>query len=125
MKIIQLKSVYFISHNGITLTEDNPFIEATEDNLEKLSTLIKNGYLEVVDTSETKSECIEMISQPNDNDEISEGIVSEIKRYPTFTEDELKSKNKKELMQICKENDIEFKPTMKVSELEQLILSTL
>lgn len=125
MKIIQLKSVYFISHNGITLTEDNPFIEATEDNLEKLNTLIKNGFLEVTDTLADQNEDVCIIENMNEDDDDFKEIVSEIKRYPTFTTDELKAKNKKELIQICKENDIEFKPTMKVSELEQLILSTL
>lgn len=125
MKIIQLKSVYFISHNGITLTEDSPFIEATEENLKKLDTLIQNGFLEVIETS-SESEIVQIPENYFEEERvIHEEIASEIKRYPTFTAEELKSKNKKELIQICKDNDIEFKPTMKVADLEELILSAL
>ena len=124
MKEIKLNSVYFFSHAGITLTEDNPSIPATEENLKTFKEYIDKGFLKVV--TDEHCHCTEAISNPIlEEDPFSQSILVETKRYPTFTREELDKMNKKELLEICKENEIEHKSSMKVSELTDLILKNL
>lgn len=54
MKVIRLKTVHYVSKEGITLTLEKPSIEATEDNVKKLEYFIKEGYLEIVDLDKEK-----------------------------------------------------------------------
>ena len=49
MKVIKLKTVHYVSKEGITLTMENPYVEATEDNVKKMEYFLKEGYLEIVD----------------------------------------------------------------------------
>lgn len=54
MKVIRLKTVHYVSKEGITLTLEKPSIEATEENVKKLEYFIKEGYLEIVDLDKEK-----------------------------------------------------------------------
>lgn len=70
MKVIRLKNVHYVSKEGITLTLENPSIEATENNVKKLEYFIRENYLEIVDldkevldtTSQEKASKIEIPS---------------------------------------------------------------
>ena len=94
MKVIRLKNVHYVSKEGITLTLENPSIEATEENVKKLEYFIREKYLEIVDldkevldaasqekaskveipTAEVKSEepVVEEVKEPEVVEEVAE-----------------------------------------------------
>ena len=45
MKVIRLKNVHYVSKEGITLTLENPSIEATENNVKKLEYTSKHIFI--------------------------------------------------------------------------------
>lgn len=49
MKIIKLHTINFLDWQGIILNDDNPSVEASNDNVEKLSRFIENGMLRMYD----------------------------------------------------------------------------
>lgn len=108
MKVIRLKNVHYVSKEGITLTLENPSIEATEENVKKLEYFIREKYLEIVDldkevlntasqekaskveipTAEVKSE--EPVVEEAKEPEVVEEVVEEAEEKP-----EKKSKKSK------------------------------
>lgn len=128
MKIIKLKGVHYLSYNGITLTLNQPYVEATEENIKKLSEYINAGFLVLKNKDEEDSEnkfhqedvSLEEKAFYNnpENNEIDKTLVQ---KYPT--EEELDSWTKKELIEFLKEHCIKYKPSMNKEELIQLILA--
>lgn len=129
MKLIRLKTVYYLNWQGITLTQEKPFIEATEKNIEKLQKYIKAGYVEIVEKEEMEKEeiieipKIEPIVNLENFEQLNDAnITTEIKRIYEYTHDELKALNKAQLIAICEERGLEFKKSFSVAKLEELIL---
>ena len=52
MKIVKLRGVHYLSFKGITLTMNQPFVEATDEVLNSLAEYIKLGFLEVKEKDE-------------------------------------------------------------------------
>lgn len=129
MKKIRLNTIHYISWKGIVLSSFEPSIEATEENLEKLEPYIAQGKLIVIDEDEDKRlheenpPKIEKVPEIANNEERTIGIDTVIERVHEFTIEELKSKNKSELIEICEARKIEFKKSMTVQKLEELILN--
>lgn len=122
-KYIELNTVHFVSTNGITLTRENPRIEATEENLKKLESYIDKKFLKVVREDEiTEFPIIDEIIVPDNIKELSEAP-SNVKRIEFYTKDDIKDLNKKELLEIADELGLEVKSNIKVAELKELILS--
>lgn len=126
MKIIKLRGVHYLSFKGITLTMNQPIIEATEENLEKLAGYIKLGFVEVKEKDETDktneykptdlSREEKMFEATTDTIDVANAL-----RYPSL--DELKEMSKKEIMAFLDEKQISYKPTMKKEELIELVLA--
>lgn len=122
-KYIELNTVHFVSTNGITLTRENPRIEATEENLKKLESYIDKKFLKVVREDEiTEFQIVDEIIVPDNIKELSEAP-SNVKRIEFYTKDDIKYLNKKELLEIADELGLEVKSNIKVAELKELILS--
>lgn len=122
-KYIELNTVHFVSTNGITLTRENPRIEATEENLKKLESYIDKKFLKVVREDEiTEFPIVDEIIVPDNIKELSEAP-SNVKRIEFYTKDDIKDLNKKELLEIADELGLEVKSNIKVAELKELILS--
>mgnify|MGYP000003046802 CR=1 FL=1 len=122
-KYIELNTVHFVSTNGITLTRENPRIEATEENLKKLESYIDKKFLKVVREDEiTEFQIVDEIIVPDNIKELSEAP-SNVKRIEFYTKDDIKDLNKKELLEIADELGLEVKSNIKVAELKELILS--
>lgn len=122
-KYIELNTVHFVSTNGITLTRENPRIEATEENLKKLESYIDKKFLKVVREDEiTEFQIVDEIIVPDNIKELSEAP-SNVKRIEFYTKDDIKDLNKKELLEIADELCLEVKSNIKVAELKELILS--
>lgn len=122
MKIIKLDGVHYLSFKGITLTMNKPFVEATEENLNKLSEYIKSGFLIVKEKNE---EDLEEQFKPTDMS-IEEALYEtdsneEVVRFPSV--EELKAMTKKELFDILDKYQIKYQQTMKKEELIKLILA--
>lgn len=126
MQIIVLHTVHYVSHNGITLSKYNPFVEATPENVAKLSKFITAGYLKVVEDSEVSEEEITPQNIPEIHEDVNQDskemqeIVSPVKRG--YSETELEGKTKNEIIEILKEEGIEFKTSMKKEELIDLLV---
>lgn len=124
MKIVKLRGVHYLSFKGITLTMNQPFIEATDEVLDTLSEYIKLGFLEVKEKDEEdKTDEYEPTDMSMEEAmfegaaEVSEDIV----RYPSL--EELQAMTKKELFEVLDKYQIKYQPTMKKDELIKLILS--
>lgn len=126
MQIIVLHTIHYVSYNGITLSKYNPFVEATPENVAKLSKFITAGYLKVVEESEVSEEektpqnIPEIQEEVQQDSEEMQEIVSPVKRG--YDESELVDKTKNEIMDILKEEGIEFKTSMKKEELIDLLV---
>lgn len=126
MQIIVLHTVHYVSHNGITLSKYNPFVEATPENVAKLSKFITAGYLKVVEDSEVSEEEITPQNIPEIHEDVNQDskemqeIFSPVKRG--YSETELEGKTKNEIIDILKEEGIEFKTSMKKEELIDLLV---
>lgn len=121
MKIIKLDGVHYLSFKGITLTMNKPFVEATEENLNKLSEYIKSGFLIVKEKNE---EDLEEQFEPTDMSLeealFNTNVEEEVERYPSL--EELKAMTKKELFDVLDKYQIKYQQTMKKEELIKLIL---
>lgn len=102
MKVIKLKTVHYVSKEGITLTMEKPYVEATEDNVKKMEYFLKEGYLEIIDldkkheVKEDKKEKNVVIEEPKS--ESKEPVVEENKTEvleETETEETSEKKTKK------------------------------
>lgn len=124
MKIIKLKGVHYLSYKGITLTMNQPFVEATDDAIKILSDYIKLGFLEIkekdeqdkVDKYQMTDMSIEEAMYENSN-----SINENIERYPSL--EELQSMNKKEIFILLDKYKIKYQANMKKDELIKLILA--
>lgn len=123
MKIIKLNNVHYLSFNGIILTMNNPYIEATEENINKLSAYIKAGYLIIKDLDENQDK---KNSFKETNLKAEEALIaefSESERVSRFkTKDELLKMTKKELMEYADSQFVKYKPTMNKEQIVDLIL---
>ena len=121
---IELYSVYFLSTAGITLTMENPRIEKTEETFEKLKYYIDEGYLRVIEVEDNtefeEAQPEETVYIPDEAVKMEE--VPMVKRFKTYTEEDLKGMKKDELLAVCEELEIEVKANTKVAELTKLIL---
>lgn len=123
MKIVKLRGVHYLSYKGITLTMNQPFIEATDEVLTALSEYIKLGFLEVkekdeedkTDEYEPTDMSMEEAMFEDDNK------VENIERYPSL--EELQGMTKKELFEVLDKYQIKYQQTMKKDELINLILA--
>lgn len=84
MKVIKLKTVHYVSKEGITLTMENPYVEATEDNVKKMEYFLKEGYLEIIDldkkvTDNKTQEKASKTELPEVEDKPKEPVVEESK----------------------------------------------
>ena len=87
MKVIRLKTVHYVSKEGITLTLEKPSIEATEENVKKLEYFIKEGYLEIVDLDKEKiTEEKQELEIPKTEDKSEESVAEAVKE--SIEEDE-------------------------------------
>lgn len=125
MKIIKLKGVHYLSYKGITLTMNQPYVEATEDNLEKLSDYLKLGFVEVKELDEdvdkvNEYEATDLSMEEKMFEDSNDCLENEIVRFPSL--EELEAMNKKELMAVLDKYKIKYKPAMKKEELIKLIL---
>lgn len=124
MKIVKLRGVHYLSFKGITLTMNQPFVEATDEVLDALSEYIKLGFIEVKEKDEDDKtdeyEPTDMSMEEamfEDSNDISENI----ERYPSL--EELQAMTKKELFEVLDKYQIKYQQTMKKDELINLILS--
>lgn len=123
MKIVKLRGVHYLSYKGITLTMNQPFIEATDEVLTALSEYIKLGFLEVkekdeedkTDEYEPTDMSMEEAMFEDDNK------VENIERYPSL--EDLQGMTKKELFEVLDKYQIKYQQTMKKDELINLILA--
>lgn len=124
MQIIVLHTVHYVSHNGITLSKYNPFVEATPENVSKLSKFITAGFLKVVNESEVSEEEKTPVNIPEIYEEVEEPQAGDILGHAKrgYDEEELKDKTKNEIIDILKEEGIEFKYSMKKEELIDLLV---
>ncbi|MGL5714762.1 MAG: hypothetical protein ACRCX2_17235 [Paraclostridium sp.] len=131
MKIIRLNTINYLDWKGIILRPDMPFIEATDENIEKLHIYIKSGHLEIVDESNVEMEMLEtpvvetsmvLLQDEYENMESLYGVSTTIQRIHEYTKDELEPMNKAQLIAICEERNLAFKKNMSVAKLEELIL---
>lgn len=125
MKIIKLKGVHYLSYKGITLTMNQPYVEATEDNLEKLSDYLKLGFVEVKELDENvdkvnEYEATDLSMEEKMFEDSNDCLENEIVRFPSL--EELEAMNKKELMAVLDKYKIKYKQAMKKEELIKLIL---
>ena len=125
MKIIKLKGVHYLSYKGITLTMNQPYVEATEDNLEKLSDYLKLGFVEVKELDEdvdkvNEYKATDLSMEEKMFEDSNDCLENEIVRFPSL--EELEAMNKKELMTVLDKYKIKYKPAMKKEELIKLIL---
>lgn len=125
MKIIKLKGVHYLSYKGITLTMNQPYVEATEENLEKLSDYLKLGFVEIKELDEDVDKVNEYKSTDLSMEEkmfedSNDCLENEIVRFPSL--EELEAMNKKELMAVLDKYKIKYKQAMKKEELIKLIL---
>lgn len=130
MKKIRLKTVHYINWKGITLTNEKPSIDATEENLEKLKLFIASKQLEVIDLETDKKLDEEHppikekpISLVDQSLETKKDIITNITRSRVYTVEELKAMTKAELISLCNERGLEFKKNMSVAKIEELILA--
>lgn len=124
MKIIKLRGVHYLSYKGITLTMNQPFIEATDENIEKLSEYLKLGFVEIKEKDDTDKENEYKQADFSKEEEIlasKEDPIADIFRYPSY--EELNEMSKKELTAFLDRIKVSYKPTMKKEELIKLILS--
>lgn len=63
MKYIKLHNTFYFSKHGITLNLDNPYVEATEENILKLNKFIEEKYLKVVELDEDGKEIIQSFEE--------------------------------------------------------------
>lgn len=123
MKIVKLRGVHYLSYKGITLTMNQPFIEATDEVLNTLSEYIKLGFLEIKEkdegdkTDEYEPTDMSMEEAMYEDD----GEIENIERYPSL--EELQGMTKKELFEVLDKYQIKYQPTMKKDELIKLILA--
>lgn len=131
MKVIRLKKVFYLNWKGIVLGPGKTFIEATEENIEKLHLYLNNGTLEIIDIEQAEkdqakealpTEPIVMLDEFRELDESNNGITTQIMRIYEYTADELKELKKADLVKICEDRKIEIKKNYSVSKLEELIL---
>lgn len=123
MKIVKLRGVHYLSYKGITLTMNQPFVEATDEVLDTLSEYIKLGFLEIkekdeddkTDEYEPTDMSMEEAMFEDDNE------IKNIERYPSL--EELQAMTKKELFEVLEKYQIKYQPTMKKDELIKLILA--
>lgn len=127
MQIIVLHTVHYVSHNGITLSQFNPYVEATEENIKKLNKFITAGYLRIADEAEIEKE--ELIPEDipkaankelEDQKKEIEAIINNVKRG--YSEEDLKDKTKTELIELLKIEGKPFKNTMKKEELISILV---
>ena len=123
MKIVKLRGVHYLSYKGITLTMNQPFIEATDEVLNTLSEYIKLGFLEIKEkdegdkTDEYEPTDMSMEEAMYEDD----GEIENIERYPSL--EELQGMTKKELFEVLDKYQIKYQQTMKKDELIKLILA--
>ena len=104
MKVIRLKNVHYVSKEGITLTLENPSIEATENNVKKLEYFIRENYLEIVDLDK---EVLDTTSQEKASKTETPAVEAESKE-PVVEESE-----KTEIVEETAEEVVEEKPEKK------------
>lgn len=123
MKIVKLRGVHYLSYKGITLTMNQPFIEATDEVLNTLSEYIKLGFLEIKEKDEgDKTDEYEPTDMSMEEAMFEDdGEVENIERYPSL--EELQGMTKKELFEVLDKYQIKYQPTMKKDELIKLILA--
>lgn len=123
MKIVKLKGVHYLSYKGITLTMNQPFIEATDEVLEALADYIRLGFIEIKEkdeedkTDEYKPTDMSMEEAMFEDD----NEVENIERFPSL--EELQAMTKKELFEVLDKHQIKYQSTMKKDELIKLILA--
>lgn len=126
MQIIVLHTVHYVSYNGITLSKYNPFVEATPENVAKLSKFITAGFLKIVEDSDVSEEektpqnIPEIQEETQQDSEEMQNIISSVKRG--YDESDLVDKTKNEIIDILKKEGIEFKASMKKEELIDLLV---
>ena len=123
MKIVKLRGVHYLSYKGITLTMNQPFIEATDEVLNTLSEYIKLGFLEIKEKDEgDKTDEYEPTDMSMEEAMFEDdGEVENIERYPSL--EELQEMTKKELFEVLDKYQIKYQQTMKKDELIKLILA--
>lgn len=123
MKIVKLRGVHYLSFKGITLTMNQPFVEATDEVLNSLSEYIKLGFLEVKEKDEEdKTDEYEPTDMSMEEAMFEDdGEVENIERYPSL--EELQEMTKKELFEVLDKYQIKYQQTMKKDELIKLILA--
>lgn len=123
MKIIKLEKVHYLSFNGIILTMNNPFVEATEENLNKLKGYIDSGFLVVKDYEDNNDKQNQFKETDLKLEEaLYQNLVEDnVKRFPT--KEEFEKMSKKSLIEFAEKWKIDVKPTMNKKQLIELILS--
>lgn len=126
MKIIKLKGVHYLSYKGITLTMNKPYIEANDENINKLSEYIKLGFLEIKEHNdkedvEDKYKSTNLSLQEKLLEDTTEPMNGNIIRFPSL--EELEKMSKKELIELLDSFNIKYKPNMKKEELIRLVIA--
>lgn len=131
MKKIRLNKIFYFSWGGITLTSENPSVEASEELIEKMDKFIKNGYLKVTEDEDEFNEVVQNIIEDciSDKDgdkfdfipDVSDVISVKTERIPVYSKEELEKMNKKELLVLAKKMDLSHAKNISVKDLENLI----
>lgn len=131
MKKIRLNKIFYFSWGGLTLTDENPSVEANEELIEKMDKFIKNGYLKVTNGEDEIEELIQDIipecNGDTDGDKydfipnVSDEITVKTERVPVYSKEALEKMNKKELLKIAKDMGLTYAKSATVKDLENLI----
>lgn len=131
MKKIRLNKIFYFSWGGITLTSENPSVEANEELIERMDKFIKNGYLKVTNGDNDLDEIVENIIEEcigdKDGDvynfipDVSDVITVKTERVPVYSKEELEKMNKKELLKLAKNMELAHAKNITVKDLENLI----
>lgn len=131
MKKIRLNKIFYFSWGGITLTSENPSVEANEELIERMDKFIKNGYLKVTDGENEFDEIVENIIEECIDDrnedkydfipDVSDVISVKTERVPVYSKEDLEKMNKKELLALAKKMDLSHAKNISVKDLENLI----
>lgn len=125
MKVLMLNRVHYLTCNGLTLSSLHPVIEATEENLNKMSKFIKSGYVKVVETEEKveafeDQEAIKSAEAPKVEEEILNDY--NFNGVERFSAEDLEELTKEELFDKLDEQHIEYKKSMKKDDLIELLV---
>lgn len=127
MKKIRLSRIYYLNWKGLVLSADNPSVDATEENLEKLKDFIKEGKVKVVDVEE--NEKIQKENPPHIDPPLinlpelkDNSIQTSVERIELYTEEQLKELSRAEVIEIATKNGIEFKKNVGTAKLIEMII---